>query len=71
MSEINTKAIVGETFEDMSLVEMTLVQGSGEVNPETTPATPTIIIVSEIISGAGASGALSILTVNTFKGKCS
>lgn len=31
MSEINTKMIVGETFEDMSILEMTMVQGSGDV----------------------------------------
>lgn len=68
MSEINTKAIVGDTFEDMSLVEMTLVQGSGDVNPETTPATPTIIIASEaIISGAG-SAAFSIAISKIIKG---
>ncbi|AJS60515.1 mersacidin family lantibiotic [Paenibacillus sp. IHBB 10380] len=70
MSEINTKAIVGDTFEDMTLVEMTLVQGSGDVNPETTPATPTIVIVSEGLLTAAGSAALSILSVRTIKGHC-
>lgn len=31
MSKTNSKAIVGEEFEDMSLVEMTQVQGSGAI----------------------------------------
>lgn len=32
MEDINVKAIVGETFEDMSVSEMTKVQGSGDVD---------------------------------------
>jgi type 2 lantibiotic (TIGR03893 family) len=45
MSEINTKAIVGDTFEDLSLAEMTLVQGLGDdVNVETTPAATSAIV---------------------------
>lgn len=31
----NTKAIVGEKFEDLSIAEMMFIQGSGDVNPET------------------------------------
>ncbi|WP_044878967.1 lichenicidin A2 family type 2 lantibiotic [Paenibacillus sp. IHBB 10380] len=57
MSEINTKAIVGDTFEDMSLVEMTLVQGAGDVGVEATPttiATPALSkAVSAIVSFVG------------------
>lgn len=57
MSDINMKAIVGDTFEDMSLVEMTLVQGSGDVNIESTPAPATPAIskaVSAIVTFVGS-----------------
>lgn len=38
MSEINMNKIVGDRFEDMSIDEMMLVQGSGDISVETTPA---------------------------------
>lgn len=40
MANINMKEIVGDTFEDMSIAEMTMVQGSGDVGAEftTSPA---------------------------------
>ncbi|EJO5346884.1 lichenicidin A2 family type 2 lantibiotic [Clostridium botulinum] len=63
MSEINMNKIVGDTFEDMSIVEMTLVQGSGDVSGEFTTS-PACVYVSVAASRqssqkcAQASGAL-------------
>ena len=34
MAEIKTEKVVGETFEDMSVTEMSMVQGAGDVNGE-------------------------------------
>ena len=31
MSDTNVKKVVGETFEDMSVTEMSMVQGAGDV----------------------------------------
>jgi type 2 lantibiotic (TIGR03893 family) len=35
IEKFNVKLIVGEKFEDLSLAEMTLVQGAGDVQHET------------------------------------
>ncbi|GAA0068416.1 hypothetical protein UT300002_32030 [Clostridium perfringens] len=53
MSEINMKKIVGDTFEDMSIAEMTLVQGSGDVNGEVTTS-PACVYVSIAASRASS-----------------
>lgn len=66
MKEMNTKNIVGESFEDMSIQEMTQVQGTGDVNVETTPTAT----ISAFILGAGGGYALTIGVVKTAKGKC-
>ncbi|CRH17949.1 type 2 lantibiotic [Carnobacterium maltaromaticum] len=59
MSESNMKKVVGETFEDLSIAEMTKVQGSGDVMPESTP-----------ICAGFATLMSSIGLVKTIKGKC-
>lgn len=64
MAEINSKAIVGETFEDMSILEMTKVQGSGDIEPDT------LLSVSAALTGAAATWALSVGVVQTVSGKC-
>lgn len=50
MQEINS--ITGESFEDMSISEMMNVQGSGDVNVETTPS-PASYAATPAISAAG------------------
>ena len=64
MAEINSKAIVGETFEDMSVAEMTMVQGSGDIEPQT------LLSVSAALSAAAVTWAFSQDVVQTVKGKC-
>lgn len=64
MENVNTKKIVGETFEDMSVTEMTMVQGSGDVEPET------LLSISAALSTAAATWAFSQGVVQTVKGKC-
>ncbi|WP_313072348.1 lichenicidin A2 family type 2 lantibiotic [Lacrimispora sp.] len=64
MAEINSKAIVGDTFEDMSLAEMTMVQGSGDMEPDS------LLSVSAALTGAAATWAFSVSVVKTVKGKC-
>ena len=38
MSDINVGQIVGDSFEELTISEMAQVQGTGEVQPRTTPA---------------------------------
>ncbi|MFC0232691.1 lichenicidin A2 family type 2 lantibiotic [Vagococcus entomophilus] len=37
MTELKMKTVVGETFEELTVAEMTKVQGFGNASPETTP----------------------------------
>ncbi|MGR5968247.1 lichenicidin A2 family type 2 lantibiotic [Bacillus paranthracis] len=37
-AKLEMNKLVGPSFEELSLEEMTSVQGSGDVKPETTPA---------------------------------
>ena len=64
MSEINTNKIVGDTFEDMSIAEMALVQGSGDVNPET------LISLSAALTAAAVTWEFSVNVTKTIKGTC-
>jgi len=64
MIKNNSKAIIGETFEDMSIAEMTMVQGSGDVDPDT------LLSISAALTGAAATWAFSLGVVQTVKGKC-
>ena len=70
MSNKKINETVGEPFEELQIDEMTELQGAGDIDVETTPATPTITIVSEVITGAGASAALSFSVAKTLKGNC-
>lgn len=64
MAEINSKVIVGDTFEDMSILEMSMVQGSGDVETET------LLSISAGLLSAAASYAFTKDVVKTIKGKC-
>lgn len=64
MAEINSKEIVGDTFEDMSIAEMTMVQGSGDIEPDS------LLSISAALTGAAATWAFSVGVVKTVKGKC-
>lgn len=64
MAEIDSKKIVGDTFEDMDIWEMTLVQGSGDVEPNSLTA------VSAALTSAAATWAFSKDVVKCTKGKC-
>lgn len=64
MAEIDSKKIVGDTFEDMSIVEMTIVQGSGDVEVDSLTA------VSAALGSAAATWSFSVNVVKTCRGKC-
>ncbi|OYO67887.1 cytolysin CylL component [Lachnotalea glycerini] len=68
MANINMKEIVGDTFEDMSIAEMTMIQGSGDVNAETT--IELFISVTLAATAAAGSYASGVQVVKTIKGKC-
>ncbi|HGN7262170.1 TPA: lichenicidin A2 family type 2 lantibiotic [Staphylococcus aureus] len=57
--------VVGETFEDLSIAEMTMVQGSGDVQGELTPTTPACVysvVVASRASSAKCAGAASAVS---------
>jgi len=58
MPEINMEKVVGEKFEDMSIAEMMLVQGSGDVNGEITTS-PACVAVSKVVSKVSAAATKS------------
>lgn len=66
MADINMKDIVGETFEDMSVAEMVMVQGAGDVETETL----SLLTVSAGLTSAAATWAFSVNVVKTCKGHC-
>lgn len=55
MADINMNKVVGDTFEDMSISEMALVQGAGDVNVESTPA---LSAIASLVSGLVISKAI-------------
>ncbi|MCO7181465.1 lichenicidin A2 family type 2 lantibiotic [Lactococcus formosensis] len=59
MSEINTNKIVGDAFEELTIAEMTQVQGTGDVEVRSTP-----------ICTFTAGVTVSIVIVKTLKGRC-
>ncbi|MEJ7542848.1 lichenicidin A2 family type 2 lantibiotic [Staphylococcus intermedius] len=59
MNELNMEKVVGEAFEDLSIAEMTNIQGSGDMTPESSP-----------VCSAFATLASSIQLVKTIKAKC-
>lgn len=59
LSTKQVNEVIGEPFESLSISEMTNIQGSGDVSPESTP-----------VCGAFATLASSIMLVKTIKGKC-
>ncbi|WP_327084434.1 lichenicidin A2 family type 2 lantibiotic [Streptococcus suis] len=40
MYDIDVNKYAGDSFEEMSIAEMTMVQGSGDMSAELTPTTP-------------------------------
>ncbi|CRH17945.1 type 2 lantibiotic [Carnobacterium maltaromaticum] len=63
MSELSMEKVVGETFEDLSIAEMTMVQGSGDINGEftTSPACVySVMVVSKASSAKCAAGASAV-----------
>lgn len=68
MADINMKKVVGDTFEDMSIAEMTMVQGSGDVEVESTIAS--FISVTLAVTAAAGSFASGVQIVKTIKGTC-
>lgn len=67
MADINMKEIVGDTFEDMSITEMAMVQGSGDVDAETVGV---FVSATLAITAAVASYASGVQIVKTIKGTC-
>lgn len=63
MSKVNMNLVVGDTFEDMSITEMTLVQGSGDVAGEftTSPACVALSVAFSNHSSPKCAGALSAI----------
>ncbi|WP_313072347.1 lichenicidin A2 family type 2 lantibiotic [Lacrimispora sp.] len=63
MSEVNMNKVVGDEFEDLSIMEMTLVQGSGDVSGEftTSPACVYLSIAASKASSAKCAGAVSAI----------
>lgn len=59
MSEINMNKVVGDKFEDMSITEMMLVQGSGDVSGEFTTS-PACVALS-FFSSVKCAGAVSAI----------
>lgn len=51
MSEKELK-VSGKEFADLSEEEMKELAGQGDIDPETTPATPAVSYVSAAVSGA-------------------
>ena len=64
MAEIDMKKVVGETFEDMSVAEMTMVQGSGDVGAEftTSPACVALSFASSVKCAGAISAIASAVT---------
>lgn len=76
MADINMKEILGGTFEDMSIAEMTMVQGSGDVGAEftTSPACVALSVAATqmssnqcAIASAGAASLISGVVVSAIK----
>lgn len=65
MSKIEVNNIVGDSFEDLTIAEMTMIQGSGDISPEITPTTPACyasIVWSAKTSSVQCAGAASAIT---------
>lgn len=50
--EKKIREVVGDSFEEMPLEDMENTQGAGDVDAESTPATPTIPISAMTVSAA-------------------
>ncbi|CDR52649.1 lichenicidin A2 family type 2 lantibiotic [Staphylococcus schweitzeri] len=61
MLELKMKEVVGEAFEDLSISEMTLVQGSGDMNGEFTTS-PACVYSAVFASRASSKACVGGLT---------
>jgi len=68
MSKINMNRVIGDTFEDMSIAEMMIVQGSGDVEPDTIFSTSAVL--TEVMSSCAYTVFTLPLPLPTIKGKC-
>ncbi|RHC94141.1 type 2 lantibiotic [Streptococcus parasanguinis] len=65
INEIDVNKYAGDSFEEMSIAEMTLVQGSGDMSAEFTPTTPACfasIIYTARASSASCANAISAIS---------
>lgn len=58
MSEINMNKIVGDTFEEMSIIEMTRIQGAGDIEER---AITTPVCVAASLSSVKCAGSASAI----------
>lgn len=73
MSELNMEKVVGDSFEDLSIAEMTMVQGSGDINGEFTTSPACVysaIVVSKASSSVCAGGVSAVSGVILSAIKC-
>ena len=64
MSEINMDKIVGDKYEDMSIAQMMMVQGSGDIDPRftTSPACVYFSLASSKQCGEVVSASVSLVS---------
>ena len=65
INEIDVNKYAGDSFEEMSIAEMTLVQGAGDMSAELTPTTPACfasIIYTARASSASCANAISAIS---------
>ncbi|MBR4831111.1 MAG: lichenicidin A2 family type 2 lantibiotic [Butyrivibrio sp.] len=67
MAQEKINEVVGESFEDLKIDEMSETQGAGDVDAETTPA---ITVSAAVIIGGGASFGVSVAVTKTCNGNC-
>ena len=64
MAQEEINKVVGDSFEDLKVEEMTDIQGAGDVDAETTP------VISATIVSASASFEVSVRVTKTCNGHC-
>ncbi|MCR4567494.1 MAG: lichenicidin A2 family type 2 lantibiotic [Pseudobutyrivibrio sp.] len=64
MAEERINNVVGDSFEELQVDEMTALQGAGDVNPETTPA---LVVASEAVIAGAATATASVAITKLIK----
>ncbi len=67
MSEINMNKIVGDTFEEMSIIEMTRIQGAGDIEER---AITTPVCVAASLSSVKCAGISKCYSKCSFRSNC-